>query len=172
MTLIASVMRTHCHICVGQFCLQQAEYVTCSSPGRKLTTQCRPAYLPPLWKECVHPEGNLYYVWDSTFKVVTDAHLPSPEIQAKFQILTGNLTIAIQNAKVTLPESVEVFLELEGDRCLYYMVDHATRSIFWLHSTATDDLSLRPVVSQSHLSVYCILMVSMYRLLTTLRSAA
>ena len=96
--------------------------------------------------------------------MVTDAYLASTKNQTKFQVLIDEFALAIRNANITLPGSVEVFMESANERCLYYMIDHATRTIFWLHPITTEDLLLQPVVSDSHLSVYdCFYVVSILR---------
>ncbi|KAJ3491301.1 hypothetical protein NLI96_g803 [Meripilus lineatus] len=113
----------------------------------------KPAYLPPLWEEYVHPEGNRYYCRASQPRFVTDACLHSPKIQSQIQGAVTAFDRLVSDAKVTLTESTEVFLELEDDDCLYYIADHASRTVFWVHPTNTEDLSLRAVVSDSHLRI-------------------
>lgn len=44
-------------------------------------------------------------------------------------------------------DGIEVFLDIKGSGakiCVYYMVDHRTRRIFWLTGTILDDLTAQP----------------------------
>ena len=49
-------------------------------------------------------------------------------------------------------DHTELFLQLEGNDCNYYFVDHGVRTLFWLDAYDTSDLGILPVVSSSHLS--------------------
>ena len=55
---------------------------------------------------------------------------------------------------IQLSLSSELYLELDDstDSCKYYILDHATRSIFWLDGGNTQELELSPVSSTDHLS--------------------
>lgn len=69
---------------------------------------------------------------------------------------TGEITTAIEQLGIPLSEHFELCLELDDDEssCLYYIVDHSTRSTFWLEPIPTTLLDLAPVVSMSHLSAF------------------
>ena len=49
-------------------------------------------------------------------------------------------------------DHTELFLELDGNDCNYYFVDHGARTLFWLDTYDTSELGILPVVSSSHLS--------------------
>jgi len=49
-------------------------------------------------------------------------------------------------------DRTELFLELDGNDCNYYFVDHGIRTLFWLDAYHTSELGILPVVSSSHLS--------------------
>lgn len=51
-----------------------------------------------------------------------------------------------------IPESVELWIQLEDEDCNYYLADHVARTLFWLDNYKTSALGLHPVVSPSHLS--------------------
>ncbi|KAF8889704.1 hypothetical protein BD779DRAFT_1671802 [Infundibulicybe gibba] len=48
---------------------------------------------------------------------------------------------------------IELFIRIDGEDCTYYLVDHATRTEFWLDAYDTDDLNIAPVASRSHLKL-------------------
>jgi hypothetical protein len=49
-------------------------------------------------------------------------------------------------------DHTELFLQLDGNDCNYYFVDHEVRTLFWLDAYDTSELGILPVVSSSHLS--------------------
>lgn len=53
-----------------------------------------------------------------------------------------------------ISDEVELFLQLdnEANSCAYYLIDHSSRTQFWIDELPTDVLNLPPVVSNSHLS--------------------
>ncbi|OCH85542.1 hypothetical protein OBBRIDRAFT_798038 [Obba rivulosa] len=112
-----------------------------------------PQYLPPGWSAHVQPEGQQYFACDATLHVVTEANLHSPEIQQRIEHWIQEVHARIAEQKISLPESAELFLQLgeHPDSCSYYLVDHATRVIFWLEPTTTSALYLMPSVSLAHL---------------------
>jgi len=52
----------------------------------------------------------------------------------------------------TFTQHTELFLQLDGNDCNYYFVDHGARMLFWLDAYDTSELGILPVVSSSHLS--------------------
>jgi hypothetical protein len=54
---------------------------------------------------------------------------------------------------IPLSENVELFLEPRGSDCAYYLVDHVTRTEFWMDPLDTEHLNLLPVMSTSHLKL-------------------
>lgn len=51
-----------------------------------------------------------------------------------------------------LNSNIELFLEIDGNDCNYYLVDRATATLLWLTEHTSTELGLLPVVSDSHLS--------------------
>jgi hypothetical protein len=49
-------------------------------------------------------------------------------------------------------DHTELFLQLDGEYCNYYFVDHGVRTLFWLDAYDTSEIGILPVVSSSHLS--------------------
>ena len=59
----------------------------------------------------------------------------------------------LESKEVTLPDSAELYLipSDSDDTCLYYFVDHASHSVFWLDEVDVYQLDLPEVISESHL---------------------
>lgn len=58
----------------------------------------------------------------------------------------------LSDVEIQISEDFELFVEIEGENCAYYLVDHATCAQFWLESSDTDKLGLQQVCSASQLS--------------------
>ena len=103
-----------------------------------------------------HPEGQVYFAWDGLLKVVTENWLYSKDVQEQLGSWIDLISNVLKQREIQLADTVELYLELEDTTksCLYYFVDHATRSVFWLDEHSTEDLYMRPIVSDSHLSMY------------------
>ena len=113
----------------------------------------RPPYLPHGWTVHIQPEGQVYFACESKPRIVTDAHMYS-EV-AREHVLRCAITVfkTLESKNILLPESAEVYLmPLDyDDACMYYFVDHASRSLFWLEEIEVADLGLVEVISESHL---------------------
>jgi hypothetical protein len=59
----------------------------------------------------------------------------------------------ISEEHITLPESSNLFLELDQDTstCNYYFAQHDLRTVFWLHALDTSSVGLPPSFSGNHL---------------------
>lgn len=112
-----------------------------------------PMYLPPGWTAYTHPEGQLYFHRNIELRVVTEAYLYRSEIMDKISSWTSKVEEALQIKGIKPSSTVELFLEPREDMesCGYYLVDHSTRSEFWIDQVSTELLGLAPVVSMSHL---------------------
>ncbi|KAH8101124.1 hypothetical protein BXZ70DRAFT_934529 [Cristinia sonorae] len=112
-----------------------------------------PPYLPPLWAECVHPEGSYYFVRNSQPRVVTEANLRKPEIQKKIADWLDDINTFLTANDIQLPPTVELTLDPSEDLedCAYYFVDHASRIEFWVDPVSTDQLGMRTSMSEAHL---------------------
>jgi hypothetical protein len=127
-----------------------------SGRGVKLNSCNRPTYLAPQWSTYVHPEGQRYFHRNSALQVVTEANIYCTETRGKISNWAKQIEDTLLQKGVPLSNSVELFLQFDGSDCAYYLVDHATRTEFWLDDLETEHLNILPVVSISHLSQYSI----------------
>ncbi|KAJ7810555.1 hypothetical protein B0H13DRAFT_542756 [Mycena leptocephala] len=124
------------------------------SPGLFATfKEPEPAYLGPRWTAWIDPEGQLYFFREGPLRVVTEAYLYRPDIMENLCRWIEHIESLLSDAEMTISKDIELFLELEGENCAYYFVDHATCAQFWMESLETDQLGLPPVVSTSHLKI-------------------
>jgi len=113
--------------------------------------ETEPRYLPLGWSEYTHPEGQLYFVYQSSPRIVTEAYLYALDVQDKISYWIEQFNRRLAASATHLPESAELFLELEeADTCLYYLVDYDARVEFWIEELDTEVLGLSPAVSDSH----------------------
>ena len=112
-------------------------------------------YLPPGWVAFTHPEGQPYFHRSTgPLRVVTEAYLYRTEIMERVTSWANRVEDALLVKGIKPSNSMELFLQPCEDlaSCGYYLVDHATRSEFWIDQVSTELLGLRRVVSISHLS--------------------
>ncbi|KAF7325559.1 hypothetical protein MKEN_00405400 [Mycena kentingensis (nom. inval.)] len=110
-----------------------------------------PPYLPANWSVHIQPEGNRYFFLAGDLRVVTCANLydkPTLETTTGWIYLVKKM---IPLAGIVVTPNVELFLQPEDGGCGYYLVDHATRTQFWLEKCDTETLGLPDLVSQPHL---------------------
>jgi len=66
------------------------------------------------------------------------------------------LTIEVENQAskkgFVFSNFTELFLQLNGNDCNYYFVDHGVQTLYWLDAYDTSELGILPVASPSHLS--------------------
>ncbi|KZP15299.1 hypothetical protein FIBSPDRAFT_750552, partial [Athelia psychrophila] len=110
------------------------------------------------WQSYTHPEGAKYFHRAAStskhISTVTDADIYNAAILAKVNAWTKVLESALRATGVDLTSpSIELFLEPCEDltTCGYYLVDHGTRSEFWVNQITSELLDLGQVVSTSHL---------------------
>ncbi|KAF8068882.1 hypothetical protein FPV67DRAFT_1095201 [Lyophyllum atratum] len=126
----------------------------CIEPGMFFSTrEPVPSYLPPQWSAHIHPEGQLYFHRNATLHIVTEAYIYHPDIMGKVSYWIKEIEDLLPQKQIVLSEGVELFLEIDGEDCAYYFVDHRSRTEFWLDAIDTDDLELLPAVSPSHLKL-------------------
>jgi hypothetical protein len=94
----------------------------------------------------------LYFFRQGPLRVVTEAYLYRPGTMENLCHWIEHIEGLLSDAELIFSENIELFLELEGEDCAYYFVDHATCTQFWLENLETDQLDLPPVLSTSHLS--------------------
>ncbi|KAJ7189913.1 hypothetical protein GGX14DRAFT_484152, partial [Mycena pura] len=129
-------------------------YVMDIPPGLFTTfKEPEPQYLPPGWSAHVHPEGNIYFALDGPLRVVTNAYLYRGTTLQRVCHWIEQIQKLLLQSGVTVTENAELFLMLEAEDCGYYLVDHATRTQFWLESFDTEKLDLPAVSTQSQLKI-------------------
>ncbi|KAF7335713.1 hypothetical protein MVEN_02226800 [Mycena venus] len=113
-----------------------------------------PEYLAPLWSAHIHPEGQLYFCREGPLlRVITEAYLYRHET---FEITCrwiAHIECLLSEVEITVSGDLELFVQLEGQNCAYYFVDHATCAQFWLENSDTERLGLDPVTSTSQLKI-------------------
>lgn len=99
--------------------------------------------LIPEWNLRVHPDGQFYFYTDSrTPRYVTLANLNDEDVLDEMTRFMRRMDKEIQEQQrqqKQLPDDMEVFLEvLPGGHWSYYMVDHRSRTLFWLDEVDTE----------------------------------
>jgi len=112
----------------------------------------RPTYLPPQWLHSVHPDGKIYFQRNSGLRVVTESYLYNPLNAETISAWLIEVEERASKKGFAFTEHTELFLQLDGNDCNYYFVDHGARTLFWLDAYDTSELGILPVVSSSHLS--------------------
>ncbi|KAA1472052.1 hypothetical protein DENSPDRAFT_750253, partial [Dentipellis sp. KUC8613] len=106
------------------------------------------------WESFIHPEGKVYFRRQAHPVILTESYICRPEV---FTALTSWISVIedwIRELPLVLHESVHIWMQLSADQnsCMYSLIDHDQRSVFWLKALTTDVLGLMETVSQSHLS--------------------
>ena len=59
----------------------------------------------------------------------------------------------LREKRISLPPTAEIYINISEDQetCFYYIADHATKTIAWLEAVSTEDICVRPAVSDEHL---------------------
>ncbi|KAF7334018.1 hypothetical protein MVEN_02307000 [Mycena venus] len=125
------------------------------SRGLFLHSLSDPAYLPLHWSAHIHPEGQLYFCREGSFRVVTEAYLYRPETLDQVTRWIKKIEDLMADKNFPVSGQLELFIKIEDEDCAYYFVDHATRAESWLEDIDTDNLGLPPVVSLSQLHILC-----------------
>lgn len=109
------------------------------------------------WSAHQHPEGNVYYSKEVLeFRVVAEMLLLRPNVQELIEHWTQHVVALIQSTETKIPNTAELFLNATSmEQCLYYFVDHATKTIFWLEDVDTCEILREAYVeSETHLRKY------------------
>jgi len=112
----------------------------------------RPIHLPPQWSASVHPEGKIYFHQNSGLRVVTESYLYNSVTAENTSAWVIEVEERASKKGFTFTDRTELFLELDGNDCNYYFVDHGARMLFWIDIYSTSELGISPVASSSHLS--------------------
>ncbi|KAF7983487.1 hypothetical protein HWV62_21798 [Athelia sp. TMB] len=108
------------------------------------------------WLSFTHPEGAKYFyrARGKHISTVTDADIYNSAVLAKVNAWTEQIERALCDKPIVVSSpSIELFLEPADDLsiCRYYLVDHATRSEFWIDEITSELLDFGQVASTSHL---------------------
>jgi hypothetical protein len=83
---------------------------------------------------------------------VTESYLYNPETAEDISAWVTEVEERASKKGFVFTDYTELFLQLDGNDCNYYFVDHGVRTLFWLDAYDTSELGILPVVSSSHLS--------------------
>ncbi|KAG5726407.1 hypothetical protein E4T56_gene9944 [Termitomyces sp. T112] len=112
-----------------------------------------PNYLPSQWSVHIHPEGQLYFFKDATIPVVTEAYVYDPNLMEKVERCIKAIEYFVLQKQIVLPDNVELFIQIEGNDCSYYLIDHHSHMQFWLDDLETNEMGIDMVTSPSHLGL-------------------
>ncbi|KAJ3484825.1 hypothetical protein NLI96_g5375 [Meripilus lineatus] len=109
-----------------------------------------PSYTPmehlAFWSSYPHPKGYHYFQCNvDGISFVTQIDMNSPSDQRVVDCFISAMKSNVSQEASS--DGIEVFLDIKGSGakiCVYYMVDHRTRRIFWLTGTILDDLTAQP----------------------------
>ena len=110
--------------------------------------------MPPQWSAFLQPEGKKYFYRDSGLPIVTEAWMYDPKTANKVCAWAAEVERQAKNRGLVLDSNIELFLEIDGNNCSYYLVDRGTATLFWLMEYTTTELGLHSVVLDSHRSKY------------------
>ena len=83
---------------------------------------------------------------------MTESYLYNPETAEVVSAWVTEVEERASKKGFVFTDYTELFLQLDGNDCNYYFVDHGVRTLFWLEAYNTSELGILPVVSSSHLS--------------------
>ena len=83
---------------------------------------------------------------------MTESHLYNSVVAENISAWVTEVEEQASKKGFVFTDYTELFLQLEGDDCYYYFVDHDVRTLFWLDAYNTSELGFLPVVSSLHLS--------------------
>jgi len=91
--------------------------------------------IPVGWKKLVHPEGACYYVYGEK-KYWTDANIMDEMMRDRVMSCIHDFEDFIRSQSIQLSSDVNIVFDIQRNDedlyCGYYIVDHCTRSVFWL----------------------------------------
>ncbi|KAH9003463.1 hypothetical protein EDB86DRAFT_2892491 [Lactarius hatsudake] len=97
-----------------------------------------PSYQSQGWSISTHPEGKHYAHTTAPLgiTIVTEARIMEPGILDQLNAWLAIICNVITERHIHLPETSHLFLEIHQNlyACNYYFVDHALRTVFWLHT--------------------------------------
>lgn len=139
----------------SRMCLPKSVFLPQFHPNTWANISSSPPYLPEGWTQHWNPEGTCFYVKDlESLHVVTDIALQNPNFSEKLLTLIENIQLAIKTLGIILPKDIELYINLNDDNCgcSYYLIDHSSRTEFWLEEVDSYSLGIPQVASIEHLS--------------------
>ncbi|KAF8256838.1 hypothetical protein EI94DRAFT_1762481 [Lactarius quietus] len=111
-----------------------------------------PSYQSQGWTVSTHLEGKRYAHIKTLvgITIVTEAHIMEPGVSNQLNDWLAIICNEIPEKHINLLDTSHLFLEIDRDTgaCHYYFVDHALRTVFWLHTL--DIISIRPPCTLSN----------------------
>ncbi|KAG2344644.1 hypothetical protein BDR05DRAFT_961554 [Suillus weaverae] len=110
------------------------------------------------WQSCIHPEGALY-LYNMNRKTFTEAIMDETTFHLLARCVDELYDMLISRVPSLESDDIELVVQLwlaEGEMtCQYYFVDHAARTLFWLHDNREATMNifsgLRGVDDPSHI---------------------
>ncbi|KAG0697076.1 hypothetical protein DFH29DRAFT_836251 [Suillus ampliporus] len=112
------------------------------------------------WQSCTHPEGALY-LYNGRRNTFTEANMDETTFRLVDECVDELYDLAHAKSASLQSDEIELVVQLwpaEAEdaqvSCQYYFVDHATRTLFWLHDhQATENIfsGLQGVADPSHI---------------------
>ena len=119
----------------------------------------RPSYQPKGWTVAIHSEGKRYAHnrTETGLSVVTEAHVSDTTVTERLNNCINSIRALAAEKDTPLPETSDLFLDInDTNTCNYWFVDHARRTVFWLHPVDPTVVGLPHAFSESHLrKLFC-----------------
>ena len=103
----------------------------------------------------IHSEGKRYAHnrTEGGLSVVTKAHVSDTTVAQRLNDCISAIRALAAEKGIPLPETSDLFMDINGtNTCNCWFVDHARRTVFWLHPVDPTVVGL-PHASQSRISV-------------------
>lgn len=122
----------------------------------QLTNFFRPAYLPYGWSALTHPsDGSIYYFQSNQpLKIITRIDMPNTEVQECMKQSSQSVALALSDRRISFTDQTEVYIQArtqDPSSISYYMVDHQSRTVYWMDHISPNMLGLPPDFSELHL---------------------
>ncbi|KAG2133826.1 uncharacterized protein EDB93DRAFT_1173652 [Suillus bovinus] len=88
------------------------------------------------WEPCIHPEGALY-LYNDRKRTFTEGHINEHLFRLMDRSADDLCDLARRQSPTFDVDDIELVVQVvpnQTDSCQYYFVDHATRTLFWLHA--------------------------------------
>ncbi|KAI5121696.1 hypothetical protein M0805_002089 [Coniferiporia weirii] len=112
-----------------------------------------PKYLASGWINCIQAEGQPYF-YHSEGHFVTEANIYNPEKLERITHWMGVVRKFAEMCDIEVTNSMEIMLQLDDDDeslCSYYLIEHDSGSVFWLHEITSEDVGIPESASYAQL---------------------